>query len=330
MALALEPQAGEKEFKLYVNRLLQWFEWIERYPEDVYLLSDTCELLAFENLYPIYQVFDELVKKYKVNYVQAKDLNMFIETVVKNAKKLDKALEGVYEFEPVKLVGYRRQKCDDVVWKAFERTLNYMCCLCMESGLKQESFVLFGKDLPEMVCYEVEFDGFDKLLKPVKGKGEARVKCCSSLKEFFCDNDTSTVILRNHKKKSDIDLAVRVAVYQRGDRKKVMDVFSNYQFYIQDSFYKDFCGAHYESQPNFLGSFTNAMGNCLTGSQERDREDFRTGKGGNNGQLKRNGYVAWRWFVTKSVKMQYWQKDKDYRFANIKEHDIYECQWEDK
>ena len=78
MALALEPQAGEKEFKLYVNRLLQWFEWIERYPEDVYLLSDTCELLAFENLYPIYQVFDELVKKYKVNYVQAKALNMFI------------------------------------------------------------------------------------------------------------------------------------------------------------------------------------------------------------------------------------------------------------
>lgn len=330
MALALDENASEKEFMLYVNRLLLWESWMQKFPDDVFMLSDTCSVLSQAGCFPIYDVFSKLLAKYKVNYVLAADLNMYINKLVSGARKLDQALEGVYEFEPVKLVGYRRQKCDDVVWRAFERTLNYMYSLCKESGLKQESFVLFGKDLPGLVCYQVEFDGFDKQLKPVKGKAEARVKCCSSLKEFFCDNDTSTVILRNHKKKSDIDLAVRVAVYQRGDRKKVMDVFSNYQFYIQDSFYQDFCGAHYESQPNFLGSFTNAMGNCLTGTQERDREDFRTGKGGNNSQLKKNGYAAWRWFVTKSVKMQYWQKEKDYRFANIKEHDIYECQWEDK
>jgi len=330
MALALDENASEKEFLLYVNRLLQWENWMQKFPDDVFMLSDTCSVLSQVGCFPIYDVFSKLLDKYKVNYVLAKDLNMYINKLVSGARKLDRSLEGAYEFEPVRLVGYRRRVCEDVVWQAFERTLDYIYCLCMESGLKQESFVLFGKDLPGEVCFQVEFDGLDKQMKSVKGKAEAKVMCCSSLKEFFCNNDTSALILRNHREKEDVDLAARVAVYQRGDRKKVMDVFSNYQFYIQDSFYQDFCVAHYESQPNFLSSFTNAIGNCLTGTQIRDREAYRTGRGGNNPQMKHDGYWAWRWFVTKSVKMQYWQRGQDYRFANIKEHDIFECQWEEK
>lgn len=164
MALALDSEASEQEFKLYVNRLLQWHEWMERYPEDVYLLSDTCELLAFENFFPIYNVFDELVRKYQVNYVQAKDLNMCIQTLVKNAKKLDRkeaderaSIEGDFCIDGVKTnlkkmeVGY-----PEPMWKALERTMRCIFCRCeMEGGKKDASFVLFGRNVSPEVCYEV-------------------------------------------------------------------------------------------------------------------------------------------------------------------------------
>ena len=37
--------------------------------------------------------------------------------------------------------------------------------------------------------------------------------------------------------------------------------------------------------------------------------------------------IDWNWGM--DHKMQYWQKDKNYRFANVKEHDIFVCEWED-
>lgn len=36
MVLALDEHVSEREFKLYVNRLILWGQWVERYPEDCF------------------------------------------------------------------------------------------------------------------------------------------------------------------------------------------------------------------------------------------------------------------------------------------------------
>ena len=333
MALALERDVSEQEFNRYVNRLLLWDEWMERYPDDVYLLSDTCEVLSVESFFPVYDVFSELMKKYKVNYVQAADLNKIINKLVGNAQKLDgkqvKRVEHECSFTKVKCDVKRQPGCSDQMWRAFERTLQSVYCQCKAGVDKEEAFVLFGKNLDGHVTIKVTFETIEEGAEDfVKHTDSVRVMCCSSLKEFFSMPQTPVRVLQNHRHKEDLSLAVRVAVYQKGQLRRVMDVFSEYRFYIQDSFYKDYRLAHYDSQPNFLTSLTHAMSNCLLNLQLRDREDFRTGKGGNNKQLRNGDYWAWRWYITQSVKMQYWQRKNDYRFANLKEHDIFECEWE--
>lgn len=336
MVLALDRNVSEKDFKRYVNRLLLWDEWMERYPEDVYLLSDTCELLAMEDFFPVYNVFSELVKKYKVDYVQAADLNRIINKLVGHAQKLDNEVvkaveEDVVLGTPKTDFKPKDDTCPEGMWKAFGRVLNDVYCHCRKSGWKEDSIVLFCKNISRELTFDVVYETMDEGKDEwIKHTHHARVMCCSSLKEFFCHGGTPVKILENHRNKEDISLAVRVAVYQKGSLKRVMDAFSGYQFYIQHSFYKDYTQANYRTQPSFLTSFTNAMSNCLLNRQMRDREDFRTGKGGNNPQMRHGDYGAWRWYVTQSVKMQYWQRGDDYRFANIKEHDIYECVWEDK
>ena len=82
MALALDENASEKEFMLYVNRLLLWESWMQKFPDDVFMLSDTCSVLSQAGCFPIYDVFSKLLAKYKVNYVLAADLNMYINKLV--------------------------------------------------------------------------------------------------------------------------------------------------------------------------------------------------------------------------------------------------------
>ena len=86
-----------------------------------------------------------------------------------------------------------------------------------------------------------------------------KVMCCSSLKEFFSMLQTPVRVLQNHLHKENLSLSVRVAVYQKGQMKRVMDAFSEYRL------------VHYDSQPDFLSIFTHAMSNCLLNQQFRDR-----------------------------------------------------------
>lgn len=335
MLLALDENISEREFMLYINQLILWQYWIEKYSEDVYLLSDTCDILSIENLYPIYNVFNKLVLKYKIDYIQASDLNRMISKLVNSANKLDKNgannIEGNYAFNVFRIDSIQKPETySKNMWHTFERSMRCLFCQCVENDHDAESYVLFSKEVQGNFVLDVEFDMIDYQNDTIVSKSDTiNVICYSSLRDFFKNGDTPFRILRTQKHKNDLSLAIRVAVYQKGLLKTIQEAFSNYDFYIQNSFYKDYQQAHYDSQPNFLSSFVDAMGNCLLGNNMRDREDFRTGKGGNNKQLARNNYLAWRWYVTRSVKMQYWQKNNEYKFANIKEHDIFECQWED-
>ena len=59
---ALDESISERDFNIYVNRLLLWDKWLEKNPGDVYVLSNTEDILYKMSYLPIYQVFDKLMK----------------------------------------------------------------------------------------------------------------------------------------------------------------------------------------------------------------------------------------------------------------------------
>lgn len=334
---ALDLNISERDFKVYVNRLILWDKWLAQYPEDVYVLSNTCDLLCNMQYFPIYPVFAELTKKYKIDFVQASDLNKMINRLLNNAKKIDRIGTDRPD-DDVIFIGLKMK--EDMDWssrpgdlkKSFEQLLWYLYCQCQKSENCIDSFVVFGKNLASNITLNVQYQTIveeNNELREVVKNDNVKIYCRSSLADFFKDSKTPLTILHQTDTKDDLSLAIRVSVYQKGSLKKVADSIDKYHFVIQDSFLKEFNTNHYQVNDSLLNSLMEAMSHTLLGvNNEKKREDFRTGIGGNNPQLTHGNYLAWRRYVTTSVKYQYWQSEDEFRFANIGEHDHYICQWE--
>lgn len=337
-AFALDENISEHDFKVYVNRLILWDKWLVNYPEDIYVLSSTCDLLCNMQYFPIYPVFAELTKKYKIDFVQASDLNKMINRLLTNAKKIDRIGNDKPD-DDVIFIGLKIK--EEMDWSSrpgdlknsFEQLLWYLYCQCRKKNKGIESFVVIGKNLSNNISLSVDYQTIieeDGKLKEVVKNDNVKIYCQSSLVNFFKDNDSPLAILQQTDSKDDLSLAVRVAVYQNGRLKMVADTLDKFNFVIQDSFMKEFNTNHYQSNSTVLNSLMEAMSHTLLGiNNEKKREDYRTGIGGNNPQKIHGDYAAWRRFVTTSIKYQYWQKDDKFKFANIGEHDYYVCQWED-
>lgn len=336
MLFAIDENMSEKDFKVFVTRLLTWDKWMDNNPDDIYVMSNTSDLLASLGYFPIYPVFSKLIEKYKVNYVQASDLNIIISKLLTKSKKIDETegkkfaddaiFNGVKPDEEIEMKEYPEDMKDH-----FKLLLWHIYCQCKASREKIESFVLFARNLSQDLNMAIEYYTLDGD-NMVKNREKVRVFCRSSLKDFFSDAKMPLSILRQTKTKKDMELAIRVSIYQNcgKDKKKIADSLK-YDFTIQDSFWGNFVDAHYSVNDTVLNSLAEAMSHTMLAiNNGHNREDFRTGKGGNNPQLTHEGgFSAWRRFVTSSVKMQYWQKDEYFKFANIGEHDYYVCKWED-
>lgn len=341
MLFALDEDISEHDFKVYINRLVLWDKWLQMYPEDVFVLSDTSELLYEKSFFPIYSVFQNLTKRYNINYIQASDLNAMINRLVTKAKKIDKIGGRMVDDEMIRV----EFKTDMILapniypekfMEAFERLLWCMYCQCQKDNVSCDSFVVFGKNQHGQISLDIKYNTIiedDGELKETVHEDKVEIVCKSSLADLFKDKDMPLAILKCSESINDLYLAIRIAVYQNGNLKKVMDAFDNYNFKIQDSFHKNYTDNHYMSQISFLTSFTDSMSHSLLGMNMRDLEDFRTGRGGNNPQKKHNTkegiWEAWRWKVTESVSFQYWRLNEKYKFANIGEHDYYFCKWEE-
>ncbi len=334
MLLALDKDASEREFRSFVKRVITWNRWIDEYPDDVYMISEADNLLATLNFYPVYPVFEELMKRYKVDYVKACDLNKSISKLLNKSKKIDLSEDGEnidsgLECEKVEVTNDTLPD-DNRTKLAFKKLLWYTFCQCKKADNKIEEFVLFSKNLTKELTLKIQYFSFEENgNKLVECEAPVKLHCYSSLKKYFGSEDTSLSILSQTKTKGDIELALRVAIFKNGELKRVAESIDNYDFVIQDSFFDDFCTAHYPANKTVLNSMMESMSYTLLNKQMCKREDYRTGKGGNNGQMHHGGYYAWRRYVTTSIKMQYWQKDKRYKFANIREHDRFACVWED-
>lgn len=334
MLFALDENCSEKEFKNFVKRIIRWERWLEEHPDDVYMLSSTEEILSNKMAYPVYPLFQKMMDKYKVTYVKACDLNKSISKLLRETKKID-TIDGCSiindaivtnvelraDSNGLQVCSEGRDSLGDILWSVYCRTKT--------EGEKADTYLVFAKNLSDKVTLNVKYKTIeDDKEDYVDNEASVTIKCHSSLKEFFSNENTPDTILSNVQKKKDLQLALRVSIYQKGGLNKWADAFDNFKFTIQDSFYKDYCDAHYADNTTIKNRLMDEMSNVMLNRHLSQREDWRVDKGGNAGQLCKNGYLAWRWFVTQSVKMMYWQNAGDYKFANVKEHDIFVCQWE--
>lgn len=97
---------------------------------------------------------------------------------------------------------------------------------------------------------------------------------------------------------------------------------------LQDSFYEDYCNGHYKSKDQEIDSTIRSIMDAVTEHNMAKVHAIRTGKSGNDPQLKINNYGAQRRNITTSIKLAYWKKGRELKFANMREHDFFEPTWE--
>lgn len=333
---ALDQNISEEQFLRFVKQMLEWKDWLERRNEDIFILSDTEIILGKNNCYPMAHVAKRLMNSFNSWPIQGADIDQFMRNLGKKAKKIDLLCDkSEWEFIDASIEmenGSVLAKRSPSMAKALKRLLWFTYQHSEQQGIPIGSYTLFAKDLSGSMSVSlkggklVEKEGKLVIVDTAVSKA---IACKSSLGDYFKGTETPLKICRYSADRQDLDLAVRIALFQQGGHKSIADVFKGYSFYIQKSYYKDFDRAHYSTDASFLRSWLEAMTEILQNKHLDKREDYRTGKGGNNPQQFHGQYAAWRWYVTQSVKMQYWQKDKNYRFANVKEHDIFVCEWED-
>lgn len=314
---------------MFLKRLYEWRDWLKSNPNDIYILSDTTEILAKQNLYPLGEILKKLAKNYKVASAQAADLEQFMATLIRQAQKIDSLCkESDLVLEKVEMpekedLPKRAKKMDE----GLEKLLWFTNCHKQLLSTQEGSYVVFANEFKGN--HQVDLKG--NLLTEKDGEiqieemnSSMQVHFQSSLKEFLKDENTPLLICQNIENKGDFDFAIRISLYQYKKLKKLNDAYIGFSFYIQDSFFKDFCRNSFGTKDSILRSILEAVPHTVLSLNMAQRHPLRKDKGGNSKQRKSTDkqYVAWRRYVTTSIKMHYWQKDEDFWFANIEEHDF--------
>lgn len=331
MQFALNENFTEVEFLMFLKRLYEWRDWLNRCPEDVYILSDTQDILAYNNLYPVGDILKKLAKTYKVATAQASDLDQFLSNLIRQTQKIDKLCqEEEYELSSVEIqkdkenpLPERAKDIDD----GLQKLLWFTDCHKRKTHAHDGSYVVFANDIKgkfNVTLLGNKLEDNKGNLKILERTDNMSVRFMPYLKTFLLDKETPVVICQEMETKADLDFAIRIATYQIKTPKKFEELYKLYNFYVQDSFFKDFCRNKFYDDDSLLRSIFEAMPHTLLYMNMGQRHDLRTGKGGANKQRKSKDkkYLAWRRYVTTSVKMHYWQKDEEFWFANIEEHDF--------
>lgn len=331
MQFALSDKFSEKELLLFLKRLYEWRDWIRDYPDDVYILSDTTEILASRNLYPVGDILKSLAKAHNIVSVQAVDLDKFMSELFRKAKKIDElCVNSESDLKSVKFTKVANEQLPERaknIDEGLEKLLWFTNCHKTLFSSQEGSYVVFANGITgehDLTLIGEQLKERDGSIDIKEVKETMRANFRTSIKEFLTDENAPILICQNVEKKGDLDFAIRVSIYQYKKLKTLKDAYLGFSFYVQDSFFKDFCKNHYPSQPGVLRSLMEAIPHTVLDVNLKQRHPLRTGKGGNNAQKlsKDKSYSAWRRFVTQSIKMHYWQKDNDFWFANVEEHDF--------
>ncbi len=337
MLFAFDQALSERELTDYLDELLTLDDWWDRHRNDMYIEGCTTDVLCKHNYYPTGDALKPLLAKHHIDYIQYGDVERII------VKMLNKSncIESLYEKplwdmksqtlrQPMEVhpeVNRPKELHDELLgllWHVF---------LASETGkCDEKSFVIITKGVSGMVSVEYKYEEYGEVegdVVAIERGGSSAVNCKCSLDDFLKDKDTPFFLWKTAEKKDDLDLGVRVSLFQVKGESDLDCVYSNYNFRIQNSFYDDYSNGHYMSKDSDIKSTIQAVTDALTDMNMRKVHAIRTGEHGNNPPLVKQGYDAQRRDITTSIKLAYWKKGREFKIANMKEHDFIDPTWED-
>lgn len=195
-------------------------------------------------------------------------------------------------------------------------------------GYDEKSFVVITKGISDIVSIKYVYEELDEHYELKERIDSSEVNCKDLLEDFLNDTATPFLLWKTALRKDDLDLGIRVAVMQQKGELDMASVYENYDFVLQNSFCEDYCNGHYQSKDQDIRSTIQSVTDAVTEQNMAKVHAIRTGKNGNDPQLKINDYGAQRRDITTSIKLAYWKKGREIKFANMREHDFFEPTWE--
>lgn len=336
MLFAFDQNLSERELTNYIDELLALDDWWSQHKEDMYIQDSTSDVLFFNNYYPTGDTLKPLLEQHHIGYIQYGD----VERIIVKMLNKTKTIESLYD-EPLLEMKDLTLKQPIAVKDEVKRpkelheellSLLWHIFLAHEIGeCDEKSFVIFTKGVSEIVSVEYKYEEYVEKngnIVTEERNGSTEVSCMSSVGDFLSDGSTPFLLWKTAEKKDDLDLGIRVSLYQVKGESDLACVYSSYNFRIQNSFYEDYCSGHYNSKDQDIRSTIQAVTDALTDQNMRKVHAIRTGKHGNDPQLTVQDFDAQRRDITTSIKLAYWKKGREFKFANMREHDFFEPTWE--
>ena len=333
LLFAFEQGLSEQKLIDYIDELLTLNEWWEQHRDDMFIQSSTSEVLCNNNYYPTGDTLKPLLEKYRIDYIQYSDVERII---VKMLNKL-KMIESLYDEPLMDMKSLTLKKPlfvppevtrPGVLDKELLSLFWHLFLARIMGGYNEKSFVVITKGVSEIVSVEYVYEDINESFEVIEKAGSSQVNCKGSLEDFLKDTTTPFLLWKTAERKDDLELGIRVAVSQCIGGLDMASVYNNYKFVIQNSFYDDYCEGHYRNKDQDIRSTIQAVTDTVTEQNLRKMHAIRTGKKGNEPQLVVNDFGALRRDITTSLKLAYWKKGREFKIANMKEHDFFEPSWE--
>jgi len=331
MLFAFDQDLSKEALTDYLEELQTLDEWWNCHREDMYVQQTAEEVLWNNSYYPMAETLKPLMEKHGINFMQYNDVNKIIVKMLGKSKIIDNFGDVLCGMKSQKLT--QPMKVDENVKRTQElddelMSLLWHIFMAHEMGGKEEkSFVVITKGISDIVSvkYEYEVIEGDQLVEKSK---ISNVNCKRSLADFLSDQTTPFLLWKTAERKDDLDLGVRVSIMQWKGESDISSIYDGYNFKIQDSFYEDYCNGHYQSKDQDIRSTIQTVTEAVTDQKLRQMHAIRTGQKGSNPPLIVQNYDAQRREITTSIKLAYWKKGREYKIANMREHDFFEPTWE--
>ena len=332
MLFAFEQDLTKEQLVNYLEELLALDNWWDKYREDMFVQNTASDVLWANNYYPMVDSLKPLMVKHGVDFIQYGDVNKIIDKMLSKSRCINSLYNAVCGMKsqtlmhPINVQSEMKRPTElhnelmNLLWHVF---------MAHEvGGYDEKSFVVITKGISDMINIEYVYEELDEHYELKERVGSSEVNCKGSLEDFLNDIATPFLLWKTAERKDDLDLGIRVAVLQQNKEPDIASVFENYSFMLQDSFYEDYCNGHYKSKDQEIDSTIRSIMDAVTEHNMAKVHAIRTGKSGNDPQLKINNYGAQRRNITTSIKLAYWKKGRELKFANMREHDFFEPTWE--
>jgi len=335
MLFAFEQDMTEQELIDYLDELQSLDDWWNLNRGDMFVQDSTNDILWEKSYYPMVDTLKPLMEKYGINFIQFGDVNRIIDKMLTKSKRIENLYYGLcgiksqYLKQPIKVRPKVRRSKE--LHEEFLKLLGQIFLAHEIGGCEEKSFVVITKGISDIVSVEYKYEEIDSNgdnCELREKTGTQNVNCKDSLSNFLNDNKTPFYLWKTAERKDDLDLGVRVSILQWKGESNIACIYDGYDFKIQDSFYEDYCNGHYKNKDSDIQSTIKAVTDAVTEQNLRKMHAIRTGEHGNDPQLRKNDYDAQRRDITTSIKLAYWKKGREFKIANMNEHDIVECSWE--